>query len=67
MASRYDEQGLFWIQAGDPRTQRAVPEADDSVCDAIEKSFPTRTEELIVAWNRVHIPVSYKYDMSILT
>lgn len=54
----------FWIQAGSPRCQ--VVRLDDGVTldEAVEAVFPSETEEAIVVWQHVYIPIGYRYDVS---
>ena len=38
--------------------------ADKTLSDAIESSFLLNTENAILVWNHINIPLSYKYDIS---
>lgn len=54
----------FYIQAGNPRVRyRAVLE-QRVLSEAIEDMFLLNTENVILSWNYIGIPVSYKYDIS---
>ena len=55
----------FIIQASNPH---ALLTRDDSttLSDAVESVFPLHTEHAILRWNHIHIPLGYKYDMSLL-
>lgn len=37
---------------------------DKSLSDAMENIFPLNTENAIMIWNHINIPLSYKYDIS---
>lgn len=49
-----------------PRTVQIHDAADDSLCAALETVFPLYTEDAIINWNHVYVPVSYKYDLSVM-
>ena len=54
----------FYIQAGNPKIQHTVDFNDESLADAIESAFFSNTENAILMWNYISIPLSYKYDIS---
>lgn len=54
----------FYIQASNPRFQESTNLYDESLSDAIESAFPLNTENAILVWNYISIPLSYKYDIS---
>ena len=54
----------FCIQVSNPKFQNNIEIADKSLSDAIESSFPLNTENAILTWNCISIPLSYKYDIS---
>lgn len=54
----------FYIQANNPRTQSVKNIGDESLADAIESTFLLNTENAIMMWNYISIPLSYKYDIS---
>ena len=54
----------FYIQASNPRFQDSINIYDESLSDAIESVFPLNTENAILVWNYISIPLSYKYDIS---
>ena len=60
MADRFD------IQAGYPRSLKKFDPEDKSLCDALQTVFVTNTEKLLLCWNAVYVPVSYRYDFSLL-
>lgn len=58
---------IFCIQASNPRileTLETYDESDNTLSAAIENSYPMRTEDAIMVWNDIYIPLSYKYDIS---
>jgi hypothetical protein len=54
----------FWIQAGQPRWQGPADPADDTLDGAIETIFVRNTEDLILVWHHIYVPLSYKYDVA---
>ena len=54
----------FYIQASNPKFQESTNPYDESLSDAIESAFPLNTENAILVWNYISIPLSYKYDIS---
>jgi len=56
----------FWIQACNPRSIRALDEEDESIFDALQNVFPMWTEEAFMVWDRIHIPLGYKYIISFI-
>ncbi len=54
----------FYIQTSNPNVLSLTNAHDNSLSEAIESVFPMCTEELILFWNHVGIPLSYKYDIS---
>ncbi|SCY93641.1 hypothetical protein SAMN05720606_112188 [Paenibacillus polysaccharolyticus] len=54
----------FWIQSSAPNSLKVYDENDETLCDAIETVFPMLTENAIIVWKTIHIPLSYKYDLS---
>jgi len=56
----------FWIQASKPRYSGEMDIMDESLEEAIETLFPLNTECFYIVWNNIHIPLSYKYDASIM-
>lgn len=61
-----DTTSSFVIQAGSPRTEPSYDPHDESLSDAAQASFPPHTESMIIVWNRVCIPLGYKYDVSLV-
>ncbi len=56
----------FTIQASSPRFTNEFDPEDESVSDAIQTAFPLETESAILSWNWVYVPLSYKYDLSMM-
>ena len=54
----------FYIQTSNPYIANKTNADDNKLSEAIESIFPMDTEELILFWNHVGIPLSYKYDIS---
>jgi hypothetical protein len=54
----------FYIQASNPVFSKEFISGDECLSDAIESSFPLLTENAILMWNHIAIPLSYKYDIS---
>lgn len=56
----------FYIQASNPDMIRECDPADESLSDALQAVFASNTERLIMIWNGIFIPLSYKYDISLM-
>lgn len=56
----------FVIQASSPSMLRELDDLDASLSDAVQAIFPLNTEALILRWNGVCVPLSYKYDFSMM-
>lgn len=56
----------FAIQASNPRTTCRVSGEDSTLGEAIETIFPLATEFLLIVWNGVYVPLTYKYDVSVI-
>lgn len=54
----------FWIQASNPSSVDVTSEDASTLEEAIESIFPRETEDAILVWSNVYIPLSYKYDLS---
>lgn len=55
---------VFRIQASNPRNNATHIESDCKLSEAIETIFPMMTEDAFIIWKAIHIPLSYKYDIS---
>jgi hypothetical protein len=56
----------FMIQASDPQPSKFVSAEGLSLGEALETIFPLTTEFALLAWNDVYVPLTYKYDISIM-
>ncbi len=56
----------FHIQVSNPSVTEQVNEDDETIGEAIESIFPLDTEHAFISWNGIYIPVSYKYDLSLM-
>lgn len=56
----------FAIQASNPRFLKHFNAEDTSLCDAIQTVFPLEAEYAILVWNWVYVPLTYKYDLSMM-
>lgn len=54
----------FYIQAGNPKVQCTLDYEAGNLSGVIETIFPLYTENVILVWNHISIPLSYKYDIS---
>ena len=56
----------FIIQASNPHSAADHDVRVDSLGDAIETVFPLNTEDALLIWNHIYVPLSYKYDIAII-
>lgn len=56
----------FLFQASNPQPSSLVSPDDSSLGEAIETIFPLRTDFALLVWNNVYVPLTYKYDISIM-
>jgi hypothetical protein len=56
----------FLIQANNPRPSNLVSPDDSSLGEAIETIFPLHTDFVLLGWNNVYVPLTYKYDISVI-
>ena len=56
----------FFIQCSSPQIAKNYVIEGNSLRDCIEDLFPMRTEEALICWNGIRIPLSYKYDISLM-
>jgi len=54
----------FRIQASQPKNNSEFNNEDEKLSEAIETIFPMLTEEALIIWNTIYIPLNYKYDVS---
>ncbi|WP_281635419.1 hypothetical protein [Flavobacterium marginilacus] len=56
----------FKIQISNPEVLNILDVDVLSIEDAIEAIFPLETEYAFIEWNYIYIPLSYKYDISLM-
>jgi hypothetical protein len=54
----------YRIQASQPKNNVDICAEDEKLSEAIETIFPMMTEEALIIWNTIYIPLNYKYDVS---
>ena len=57
----------FWIQTGNPSvvpSPTISPESD--LAETVQAVFPMETEDAVIVWNHIRVPLSYKYDVSVV-
>ncbi|MBO4458225.1 MAG: hypothetical protein J5802_10940 [Butyrivibrio sp.] len=55
----------FFIQVSNPKYLHRISDEDiKNLSDAVEDSFPLKTEDAFLVWNHIYVPLSYKYDIS---
>lgn len=57
---------MLKIQLNNPTILSRNEEESMNLEDAIEFVFPLETENLILVWNNINIPLTYKYDISLM-
>jgi hypothetical protein len=59
---------MFKIQLSNPTFSISDYEKSDdfNIEDFIQEVFPLETEYAFIIWNHIYIPVSYKYDISLM-
>ncbi len=58
---------MFDIQISNPKSLRFRNPDDKNLDEAIESIFPLANEFAFIIWNYIFIPLSYKYDISVMT
>lgn len=56
----------FSIQVSNPTATTEADEHDETIGETVESLFPLDTEHAFVVWNGIYIPLSYKYDLSVI-
>jgi hypothetical protein len=58
----------FYIQVSNPRLveEELNIEGDYVLSDILESMYHQNSEKAIITWNNIYIPLSYKYDISIM-
>jgi hypothetical protein len=61
-------QYQFCIQVSSPRLVSEPPNESeiDTLSDAIEALYLLETERAYISWNWINVPLSYKYDVSVI-
>jgi len=54
----------FIIQTSQPKNNGEFCKEDKELSEAIETIFPMMTEESLILWNTIYVPLNYKYDVS---
>lgn len=54
------------IQISNPTVLKNYDEDDETIAEALQSIFPHDTEMAFLKWNYIYIPLSYKYDISII-
>src|SRR5262249_55440264 len=57
---------IFAIQVSHPQTLHTAGGRENTIRDAIETIFPMDTEYVLLIWNHLYIPLTYKYDVSVI-
>ncbi len=57
---------MFKIQLNNPIVLITTLEEDTHIGMATETIFPMDTEDAFMIWNNISIPITYKYDVSIM-
>lgn len=56
----------FAIQPSNPVPANRAGEDDTALGEVIESIFPLLTEFAIIIWHDIYVPISYKYDVSVM-
>ncbi|MGB0356673.1 MAG: hypothetical protein ACPGC9_00345 [Cytophagales bacterium] len=54
----------FFLQASQPRLAKTPNYPENSLSDAIEEIYLANSEDMIMRWNWIYVPLNYKYDLS---
>lgn len=57
---------MFKIQLSNPEILKVTFNEFVSIEDVLESIFPLDTEYAFIMWNHISIPLSYKYDISLM-
>lgn len=57
---------VFFIQISNPKYLDDTKTESSTIAEFLEEIVPLQTESCIMAWNGSYIPLSYKYDISII-
>ncbi len=56
----------FYIQTGKPRPNKHAVAHVRSIGSAIFDTFEMHTEDACLVWDRIFVPLSYRYDLSVI-
>src|SRR5262245_32391183 len=56
----------FVLQASAPHALKIRDSHVRTVADAVESVFPLETECAMMVWNWIHVPLGYRYDISLM-
>jgi len=56
----------FTIQASNPRQLAEFDSNDTNLSDAVQTVFPLDAECALLVWNWLYVPLTYKYDLSMM-
>lgn len=56
----------FYIEPKQPDPNVGLVGDASDLAEAIQLSFPLDTADAVLQWNEVSIPISYKYDLSVI-
>jgi|GEM_PF-1975116 len=57
---------IFLIHPGNPAWQEPESPVAEDLAEAVEAVFSMETEDAVMVWGNQAVPVSYKYDMSVI-
>lgn len=57
---------MFCIQASNPRMIKSEVLESEDLSEILQSIFPMQTEDALLNWHRIWIPVEYKYDISVM-
>ena len=56
----------FAIQLGNPHSSGPLEPEDETIAEALESIFGLYTEDTILVWDALRIPLGYKYDIAFI-
>ncbi|BAY41833.1 hypothetical protein NIES2111_62290 (plasmid) [Nostoc sp. NIES-2111] len=56
----------FYIQVSNPIFLYSPSEIVSDLAEAIQVIYPMETEKAFIIWNHTYIPLSYKYNLSVI-
>jgi hypothetical protein len=58
--------GFFRIEKGSPKVNTNIAGFAEDIGEAIQIAFPLETEDAMLHWGERKVPISYKYDLSVI-